>query len=156
MWEKVLNIGRTAESFLRTDKAPPGTPTKYIDEMKATTFLASKKFFVVFSSVILIALYFGVSVFILFLTAPLPTITAPFVMIFCETIKIFAIIISSYLGIQAALDFKMNSSTSTNLSAQRIDSTEEVNEKIIQEYAEKYKNDPSYAPLEWSQKGEQL
>ena len=93
--------------------------------------------------------FYSVSVFILFLTATVPIITTPFVTIFVETIKIFAIIISAYLGLQAAIDFKYNSSSNVNLNSEIKYAKEEVQQTIIEIYAEKYKDDPSYAPLKW-------
>jgi hypothetical protein len=60
-------------------KVPPNTPSQYIDEMKSINFLKSKKFFVVFTSIIMLLAFYGISVFILFLTAKIPTITFPFV-----------------------------------------------------------------------------
>jgi len=149
MWERITIIGQSLAAMLSHDKTPPNTPAKYIEELKSVNFLRSKKFFVVFSSILMLLVFYGVSVFILFLTAPLPTITTPFVTIFVETIKIFAIIISAYLGLQAAIDFKYNSSSNTELKGELIYVKEEVEEKIIQIYAEKYKDDPSYAPIDW-------
>lgn len=149
MWDKIAILGQSLASMLSHDKVPPNTPTKYVEELKSVNFLRSKKFFVVFTSIIMLLVFYGVSVFILFLTAPLPTITSPFVTIFVETIKIFAIIISAYLGLQAAIDFKYNSASNTELKGELIHVKEEVEEKIIQIYSEKYKDDPSYAPIEW-------
>jgi hypothetical protein len=149
MWDRIVILGQSLAAMLSYDKVPPNTPTKYVEELKSVNFLRSKKFFVVFSSILMLLVFYGISVFILFLTAPLPTITSPFVTIFVETIKIFAIIISAYLGLQAAIDFKYNSSSNTELKGEIIHVKEEVEEKIIQIYAEKYKDDPSYAPIEW-------
>lgn len=87
----------------------------------------------------------------MFLTAYTPTLTDSFVTIFVEIIKIFAIIISVYLGLQAGIDFKYGSESNyTNINET---TTEYREEKIISEqtilYAEKFKDDPSYAPIEW-------
>ena len=149
MWDRLALIGQSLVSMLSHDKAPPNTPPEYIDEMKSINFLRSKKFFVVFSSVLMLILFYGVSVFILFLTAPIPSITGSFVTIFVETIKIFAIIISAYLGLQAAIDFKYNSETSVVSKSEIQYAKEEVQETIIEIYSEKFKNDKSYAPLVW-------
>jgi hypothetical protein len=149
MWDRLVLIGQSLASMLSHDKAPPNTPPQYIEEMKSINFLRSKKFFVVFSSILMLIAFYSISVFILFLTAPLPTITTPFVTIFVETIKIFAIIISAYLGLQAAIDFKYNSESNTSVKGEIQYAKEEVQETIIQIYAEKYKDDPSYAPIEW-------
>ena len=77
--------------------------------------------------------FYAASIFVLFLTAPLPTITAAFVTIFVETIKIFAIIISAYLGLQTAIDFKYNSSSDTSFRGENINVTETHTERIIEE-----------------------
>lgn len=149
MWDKLILLGQSMSSMLSHDKTPPNTPPEYIEEMKSVNFLRSKKFFVVFSSILMLIAFYGISVFILFLTAPLPSITAPFVTIFVETVKIFAIIISAYLGLQAAIDFKYNSDSNTSLKGELKYAKEEVQETIIQIYAEKFKDDPSYAPIGW-------
>jgi len=149
MWNRLALIGQSIAAMVTHDKAPPNTPPEYIDEMKSINFLRSKKFFVVFSSILMLILFYGISVFILFLTATVPSITGSFVTIFVETIKIFAIIISAYLGLQAAIDFKYNTETSVLSKSEIQYAKEEVQETIIEIYAEKYKDDPSYAPLKW-------
>jgi len=149
MWDRLTLIGQSLAAMISHDKAPPNTPPEYVEEMKSINFLRSKKFFVVFSAILMLLGFYAVSVFILFLTAPVPTITSPFVTIFVETIKIFAIIISAYLGLQAAIDFKYNTDSSVSLKGEIQYAREEVQQTIIQIYAEKYKDDPSYAPLKW-------
>ena len=149
MWDRISLIGRSLAAMLSHDKVPPNTPSEYIQEMKSINFLRSKKFFVVFTSVLMLIAFYGISVFILFLTAPVPTITTPFVTIFVETIKIFAIIISAYLGLQAAIDFKYNTDSNILTKGEIQYAKEEVQETIIQIYAEKYKDDSSYAPIKW-------
>lgn len=149
MWDRLAIIGQSIAAMLSHDKAPPNTPSIYIDEMKSINFLRSKKFFVVFTSIMMLVAFYGISVFILFLTAPLPSITMPFVTIFVETVKIFAIIISAYLGLQAAIDFKYNTESNVALKGEIQYAKEEVQQTIIEIYAEKYKDDKSYAPLSW-------
>ena len=149
MWDRITLIGQSLAAMLSQDKAPPNTPPQYVEEMKSINFLRSKKFFVVFSAVLMLIVFYSISVFILFLTAPLPSITTPFVTIFVETIKIFAIIISAYLGLQAAIDFKYNSESNVVTKGEIQYAKEEVQETIINIYAEKYKDDQSYAPLKW-------
>lgn len=129
-------IGQSLAAMVSHDKVPPNTPPEYIDEMKSINFLRSKKFFVVFSSILMLILFYGISVFILFLTAPLPSITSSFVTIFVETIKIFAIIISAYLGLQAAIDFKYNSESNV------IHQTENLNSRIEEFIVEEYLSGP--------------
>lgn len=149
MWDRLALIGKSLAAMVSQGKAPPNTPPPYIEEMKSINFLRSKKFFVVFSSVIMLIIFYGVSVFILFLTAPIPSITTPFVTIFVETIKIFAIIISAYLGLQAAIDFKYNSETSVIAKSEHSYSEEKVDQRLIEIYQEAFKDEKSYAPVSW-------
>jgi hypothetical protein len=144
MWKRIAEIANTSTSMLRAGSVPPNTPPEYQQDLSKLNFLASKKFFVVFLSVIILSVFYGVSILVLFLTAPHPNLTLPFVSIFTETIKILAIIIGSYLGVQTVLDYRMQSS-----SAIFLEKKGEKKEEIILEFAEKYKEDPSYAPLAW-------
>ncbi len=116
MWEKIVQIAQTTSSMLHSGKVPPNTPLQYKDDLSKVNFLASKKFYVVFCSVIILAIFYGVSIFVLFLTAASPSLTVPFVSIFTETIKILAVIIASYLGVQTILDYRMQSNSDVSLS----------------------------------------
>ena len=116
MWEKIIQIAQTASSMLQSGKVPPNTPLEQRNDLSKVNFLASKKFYVVFCSVIILAIFYTASIFVLFLTATCPTLTVPFVSIFTETIKILAVIIASYLGVQTILDYKMQSNSYVNLS----------------------------------------
>jgi hypothetical protein len=115
MWERIIEISKTMESMLHSGKVPPNTPSRYREDLSKVNFLASKKFYVVFCSIIILAIFYAASIFVLFLTATSPSLTVPFVNIFTETIKILAVIISSYLGVQTILDFKYGSNVSTNV-----------------------------------------
>lgn len=152
MWERVIDIAKNATAFLQAGKVPPNTPIQYREDFSKINFFSSKKFFIVFSSVILLMVFYLVSVGILFLTSFFPEITQSYVTIFVESVKIFAIIISVYLGLQATIDFKYNSS-STNINETH-NSIDQIDKKIIVEetikYAEIYKDDPSYAPVDWA------
>ena len=152
MWNRIKNTFYTATSFLQTGVAPPNAPIRYREDLSKINFFSSKKFFIVFSSIVLLMFFYLTSVGILFLTSFFPTITDPYVTIFVESVKIFAIIISVYLGLQASIDFKYNSSSSQ--SYETIKSIEQIDEKVIIEetvkYQEIYKNDPSYAPIDWA------
>jgi hypothetical protein len=116
MWEKIVEIAKTASSMLHTGEVPPNTPQRYREDLSKVNFLASKKFFVVFFSIIILSIFYGISIFVLFLTATQPSLTVPFVSIFSETIKILAVIIASYLGVQTVLDYKMQSNSSVEIS----------------------------------------
>ncbi len=152
MWDKIVTAFQSATAFLQNGKVPPNTPLQYREDLSKINFFSSKKFFIIFSSILLLMFFYITSVGILFLTSFFPTITGSYVTIFVESIKIFAIIISVYLGLQTSLDFKYQSSSqNTNNNTYTVEQREE---KIIMEetikYAEKYKDDPSYAPIEWA------
>lgn len=131
MWEKIIQIVQTASSMLQSGKVPPNTPLSQRNDLSKVNFLASKKFYVVFCSVIILAIFYAASIIILFLTATCPTLTVPFVSIFTETIKILAIIIASYLGVQTILDYKMQSNSDVRLSGDQTFITEEEITYII-------------------------
>lgn len=151
MWASIVNIAQNAASFLSSNKVPPGTPIQLQDSLRQENHFKSKKFFLAFSSFVGLLSFYLVSVGILFLLPSRNDLVAGYVTIFTKTIEIVAIIVASYIGVQAAIDFKYGSSSSTNLDS--VLTSEQREEKVIQEttirYAEKYKDDPSYAPIEW-------
>ena len=151
MWDSITNIAKNAASFLSTNRVPPGTPIELQDSLRKENHFKSKKFFLAFSSFIGLLAFYLLSVGILFLLPAKNELIAGYVTIFTKTIEIVAIIVASYIGVQAAIDFKYGSSSSTNLDS--VLTSEQREEKVIQEmtikYAEKFKNDPSYAPIEW-------
>lgn len=152
MWSKIIQTYNSAKAFLYSGTVPPGTPLVYKETFSKINFFSSKKFFVIFTAVVLLMLFYLISVAILFLTAYVPSITDSYVIIFVESVKIFAIIISVYLGLQATIDFKYNSDSKIEHIANK--SIEQIDQNIILEetikYQEIYKNEPSYAPIEWA------
>ena len=151
MWENIRNIANNAAAFLSSNKVPPGTPVALQESLRNENHFKSKKFFLAFSSFIGLLGFYLLSVAILFLLPSRNELIAGYVTIFTKTIEIVAIIVASYIGVQAAIDFKYGSTSNTNLDS--VLTSEQREEKIIQEqtivYAEKYKNDPSYAPIDW-------
>jgi hypothetical protein len=151
MWASIVNVVRNAASFLSSNKVPPGTPVAQQESLRKENHFKSKKFFLAFSSFIGLLAFYLLSVGILFLLPAKNELIAGYVTIFTKTIEIVAIIVASYIGVQAAIDFKYGSNSDTSLES--VLTSEQREEKIIQEttirYAEKYKNDPSYAPIEW-------
>lgn len=152
MWTNIKNIAANAAAFLSSNKVPPGTPVALQESMRNENHFKSKKFFLAFSSFIGLLGFYLLSVAILFLLPSKNELISGYVTIFTKTIEIVAIIVASYIGVQAAIDFKYGSSSNTNLDAAL--TSEQREEKIIYEetivYAEKYKDDPSYAPIEWA------
>lgn len=157
MWSSITNFLKSAQAFV-TNGVPPNTPLSLREEMRKTNHLASKKFFIVSTSFLGLCFFYFASVAILFFLPPdNRDLVSGYVTIFTKTIEVLAIIIAAYLGVQAVVDLKYNSSSS--VSNETIKSIEQIDEKVIVEetikYAQIYKNDPSYAPLEWSMKFEQ-
>jgi len=138
MWDKIIDIAKTASAMLHSGEVPPNTPDRYKEDLSKVNFLASKKFYVVFCSVIILSFFYAASIFVLFLTATAPNLTVPFVTIFTETIKILAIIIASYLGVQTVLDYRMQSNSSVDLKGEQKFIKEEVH---IEEYLSGPKED---------------
>lgn len=154
MWNKIKETYKSAKAFLHSGKTPPNTPIEYREDLSKINFFSSKKFFIIFTSVILLMFFYLTSVGILFLTTYYPNITDSYVVIFVESIKIFAIIISVYLGLQATIDFKYNSETNIeNGTSLYNKSNEEIDNNVLLEetikYQRIYKEDKSYAPIAW-------
>jgi hypothetical protein len=150
MWNKITDTYNSIKSFLQFGKVPPNTPLEYRDDFSKINFFSSKKFFIIFSSVVLLMFFYLSSVGILFLTSYFPGITDSYVVIFVESIKIFAIIISVYLGLQTTLDFKYNTDTKIEYTPKTV---EEIDKKVMVDetvkYQKIYQGDISYAPIEW-------
>lgn len=151
MWASITDIAKNAASFLSSSKVPPGTPVAQQEVLREQNHFKSKKFFLAFTSFIGLLAFYLLSVGILFLLPSKNELIAGYVTIFTKTIEIVAIIVASYIGVQAAIDLKYGSSSNVNFDS--VLTSEQREEKIIEEqtirYAEKYKNDPSYAPIEW-------
>lgn len=151
MWASITDIVKNAASFLSSSKVPPGTPVAQQEALREQNHFKSKKFFLAFTSFIGLLGFYLLSVAILFILPPQNELISGYVTIFTKTIEIVAIIVASYIGVQAAIDFKYGSSSNTNFDS--VVTSEQRDEKVIQEmtikYAEKYKDDPSYAPIEW-------
>ena len=151
MWASITDVVKNAASFLSSSKVPPGTPLEMQNSLREQNHFKSKKFFLAFTSFIGLLAFYLLSVGILFLLPSKNELIAGYVTIFTKTIEIVAIIVASYIGVQAAIDLKYGSNSNTNFES--ILTSEQREEKIIEEqtirYAEKFKNDPSYAPIEW-------
>lgn len=151
MWSNLKNIAASAISFLTSNRVPPGTPVELQSSLRKENHFKSKKFFLAFSSFIGLLAFYLLSVGILFLLPSKNELITGYVTIFTKTIEIIAIIVASYIGVQAAVDLKYGSSSNVNMDS--VLTSEQREEKIIEEqtiiYAEKFKDDPSYAPIEW-------
>jgi uncharacterized membrane protein SpoIIM required for sporulation len=93
--------------------------------MEETNHLSSKKFFIIFTSVLMLGFLYYSSVAIL-LAIELPEHVTAFVTLFSKTIEIFAIIIASYLGVQAVVDLRYNSESNAETNGEIIVEKKEV------------------------------
>ena len=137
MWQNIINVAQTAAAFLQNGKAPPNTPDQMRQEMEDVNHLSSKKFFIIFSSLLMLAFVFYSSVGLLLVIPKVPEIVAAFVTIFTKAIEIFGIIISVYLGAQGLVDLKYNSSSNAGLQG----SVEVINETITENLTQNVKED---------------
>lgn len=155
MWTSITNTFKNVYAFLSSNTVPPNTPLQLREEMKKVNHFASRKFFIVFTSFLGLCFFYFASVAILFFLPQNGTeLISGYVTIFTKTIEVLAVIIAAYLGVQAVVDLKYNSNSSTESSFQTIKSVEKIDQKIITEqtikYSEIYKDDPSYAPIDWA------
>jgi len=152
MWGQITNIFQSAAAFLSSNKVPPGTPIEIQSSLRKENHFKSKKFFLAFTSFVGLLAFYLLSVGFLFLLPNQNEVISGYVTIFTKTVEIVAIIVASYIGVQAAIDLKYGSNSNVNYDA--VTTSEQREEKIIEEqtilFAEKFKNDPSYAPIEWA------
>lgn len=158
MWKTLtapINFAKSAFAFLRAGAVPPGTPLSMQEQMKKTNHLASKKFFVVGVSFFILGFFYFASVGVLFLLPQKSELIGGYVTIFTKTIEVLAIIIASYLGVQAAIDFKYGSHSNASFEATANTPTENQMEEETQRFQNIFINDQSYAPIKWSKSFEE-
>jgi hypothetical protein len=78
MWQNIVNIAKTASAFLQNGKAPPNTTPEFRKAMEKENHLSSKKFFIIFTSVLMLGVLYYSSVGIL-LTINMPEHVTAFV-----------------------------------------------------------------------------
>ena len=128
MIQLIKNAAMTAVSFLSNNQVPPNTPAEDVEKLRSINHLESKKFFIVLTSVAILAFFYFISIAIMFLLPHgAPEFVSGFVTIFSKTIEILAIIIASYVGAQAAVDLKYGSKSSASLEG----TTETINEITV-------------------------
>ena len=120
------NLTQSAAAFLTSGSAPPNTPPEQVDRLKSVNHMESKKFFACAIATVVLCLFYFISVGLMVVLPPVPEMITGFVTIFTKTTEILAIILGSYVGAQAVVDLKYNSSSSTVLE----NKTETINENI--------------------------
>jgi hypothetical protein len=126
MLDKLLQISKGVTSFLQYGTTPPNTPNDIKPYVENINHLSSKKFFIIFSSLVMLAFLFYSSVAILWLIPNSPEYVTAFVTIFSKVTEIFAIIISVYLGAQGIVDLKYNSGSNASLNGNIIIEKNEI------------------------------
>ena len=116
MFPLLKNIVLTGVSYLSSNRVPPNTPPEKHERLKSINHMESKKFYIVLTSVVILAFFYFSSVAIMFLIPHNASeFVAGFVTVFSKTIEILAIIIASYVGAQAVVDLKYGSKSSVSL-----------------------------------------
>jgi len=111
----IKNAIMTGVSYLSSNKVPPNTPPERHKKLRSTNHMESKKFYIVLTSVIILAFFYFASVGLMFLIPAGPEFISGFVTMFSKTIEILSIIIASYVGAQAVVDLKYGSHSSASL-----------------------------------------
>jgi len=120
----ILEVVKSATSFLKYDQAPPNASIVEKTALEDTNHFASKKFFIIFTAMIMLAVLYFSSIGILVLLPRTPELIVAFTTIFSKVIEIFSIIIATYLGTQAVVDLRYNSNSNASIEG-RVDVIEE-------------------------------
>jgi hypothetical protein len=130
MFSGIIDIAKSATAFLQNGVAPPNTSPAFKEALEDENHFASKKFFIIFSSLFMLAFVFYTSVALLWIIPKSPEIVTAFVTIFTKVIEIFGIIISVYLGAQGLVDLRYNSNSNAStegiLEQKEVDLKEEI------------------------------
>lgn len=122
------NLIQGVTAFLSSG-VPPGTPEKDVERLQSINHMESKKFFACFVSVAILTFFYFSTLGIMFLLPNVPELITGYVTVFTKTTEILAIVIASYVGAQAVVDLKYNSSSSTALQS----TTENIKQHIVEE-----------------------
>lgn len=132
MFTSLINVAKNAAAFLQNGVTPPGVKPEENPELADTNHFSSKKFFAAFSGFLILAIFYISSVGILFLLENEPALLAVYPTIFSKTIEVFAAIMAVYLGGQAVVDLKYNSSSNASVEG-KIEISEITERKITNE-----------------------
>ena len=123
----IKNAILTGVSYLSSNKVPPNTTPEKQKRLRSINHMESKKFYIVLTSVIILAFFYFGSVGIIFLIPTSPEFVSGFVTMFSKTIEILSIIIASYVGAQAVVDLKYGSTSSAALEGTiHVEKTENI------------------------------
>jgi hypothetical protein len=116
MFSRIIDIAKTAAAFLQNGVAPPNTAPDKQQELENTNHLASKKFFIAFSGFIILGVFYAASVAALFAMSKSPELVVSFATMFSKTLEVLATIMAVYLGGQAVVDLKYNSTSNASIA----------------------------------------
>jgi len=108
----LIKVAKNAASYLQSGVAPPDAPPEQAKELADTNHLSSKKFFLAFSGFLILGIFFAASTAILWLMADKAAAMTAYTVVFSKTMEVFATIMAVYLGGQAIVDLKYNSTSS--------------------------------------------
>jgi hypothetical protein len=117
MFKSFINIAKNAASYLQNGVTPPGVCPMENKDVADTNHFSSKKFFAAFSGFIILAVFYISSIGLLFLLDHAPALLAIYPTIFTKTVEVFAAIMAVYIGGQAVVDLKYNSTSNASLEA---------------------------------------
>jgi hypothetical protein len=117
MFKSFINIAKNAASYLQNGVTPPGVCPMENKDVADTNHFSSKKFFAAFSGFIILAIFYISSIGLLFLLDHDPALLAIYPTIFTKTVEVFAAIMAVYIGGQAVVDLKYNSTSNASLEA---------------------------------------
>jgi hypothetical protein len=128
MLDGLINVAKNAAAYLQSGVAPPNATLEQTKELADTNHLASKKFFLAFSGFIILGVFFAVSTAILWLMADKAAAMTAYTVVFSKTMEVFATIMAVYLGGQALVDLRYNSSSSASMqgNVQQVDITQKI------------------------------
>jgi succinate dehydrogenase hydrophobic anchor subunit len=129
MLSLIKNLTSSAASFLSSGSAPTGISQTHKDyeRLKSLNHMESPKFFVCIVSAAILSFFYFISVAIIFfLPETVPGVATAFVTMFSKTTEILAVIIASYVGAQAVVDLKYNSSSNASIENKTETITQEI------------------------------
>jgi hypothetical protein len=117
MMSLIKNTIISGVSYLSSNRVPPNTSPENYERLKSINHMESKKFYIVLTSVVILAFFYFSSIGIMFLLPKgAPEVVSGFVTIFSKTIEILSIIIATYVGAQAAVDLKYGSASNASIT----------------------------------------
>ena len=126
MLSRLKNLLVDMTWYLRSGVAPPKANPDYLNELKNTNHMASRKFAMTMVAVSIIAFMYFASVCLLFLLPGEPQVSA-LVSMYKDMIVSIASIAATLVGIQGLVDWKFNSDSQVKVSS-------ETQSQYIEEY----------------------